>query len=227
MRYLIRTVPLREWYVKDLLIPEMIRQGINEESICVYCDNDYKGNLDSCIEAFTVAKHFDMGLWYLQDDVILSDDFAKRTKELMYEHEIVCGFCSSYDKKNVSNTGETDNKDNMWYSFPCIYIDNTLTSAFLDWIENDAPDIEIYNNLIDSGKHDDSLFRAFITHIPFKVDIFNAVPNLVDHIDMFIGGSITNPQRGCGEDAVSQFFDANRRTQELHRLREYLCTHKL
>ena len=50
----------------------------------------------------------------------------------------------------------------------------------------------LYKEYIDQNKYDDTIFREFLkTHYP-QLQAVNIVPNLVEHVDVLIGGSIIN-----------------------------------
>jgi len=47
---------------------------------------------------------------------------------------------------------------------------------------------------VSTGKRDDSIFREYIvTHEP-QIPALNLYPNIVDHIDYLLGGSVINAQ---------------------------------
>lgn len=189
MKYMIHTIPLRQWYVDKYLLPSMLKQGIDREDITVYLDDKKDGNLKSCLKSF--ASLPEKGhTWHLQDDVILASNFAETCKrwEIPFPHEILCGFCSIYDK------GVTDiahNVENMWYSFQCIRINNKLAHEFVDWVQQQKQDEDSkYLMQINNNMFDDYLFKSFIKEQhPRDLAIYNIKPNLVDHIDTLIGGS--------------------------------------
>ena len=74
---------------------------------------------------------------------------------------------------------------------------------FIDWIAHGRN--EAYKNWISANKYDDSLFMAFLKEQYPLMTILNLKPNLVNHIDYLIGGSIVNPKRA--KDAVSIYWD--------------------
>lgn len=189
MKYMIHTIPLREWYVDKYLIPSMLKQGIDREDITVYQDDKKDGNLKSCLKSF--ASLPEKGhTWHLQDDVIISSKFAQTAYEwdLPFPHDILCGFCSIYDKSDIESVNKVED---MWYSFQCIRINNKLAHEFVDWVQQQEQDedskywLQINNNMFD-----DYLFKSFIKEVhPDDLAIYNLKPNLVDHIDTLIGGS--------------------------------------
>ena len=58
-----------------------------------------------------------------------------------------------------------------------------------------------------SKKHDDTLFHMFVEDYYPNVNIFNLTPNLVDHVDYLIGGSIINYIRDEKETPALYFYD--------------------
>jgi hypothetical protein len=82
----------------------------------------------------------------------------------------------------------------MWYSFPCIRIPEEISKAFYTFYYSDNKPEE-FNIIINSGKMDDLLFMEFLKHYYPKLNATNLAPNLCDHIDFLLGGSIANQQR--------------------------------
>ena len=94
--YMIHTCEKRLWYVKQFLLPDMLRQGIEQDHILIYRDKNGIGNLrawvDSCNRlAYQSKKESIKNVWHLQDDVVISKKF-KTVTELYENHDIVCGF---------------------------------------------------------------------------------------------------------------------------------------
>ena len=109
--YLIHCSNQRFWYVKEYLIPSMLMQGISAQNIFVYKDTNQIGNLRAFVDSCNRASHKCQsrnidGLWHLQDDVIISNDFAKKTQ--LYDNGIVCGFTCNYDKKPEEGSSEKE-----------------------------------------------------------------------------------------------------------------------
>lgn len=193
MRYLIHMTPERAWYVDNFLIPSMKEQGIADELIFKWNDDSHKGNLISCMNSFVACKRIEGGTWHLQDDVIISRNFAKRTKG--YQEEIVCGICIASVGPHVDSTGVV-RAEHMWHSFQCIYIPNYIAADCGRWFYSEAIHEERFKKRIADGKSDDFIFRRFVVeNYRDKVDIVNLKPNLVDHIDFLIGGTLINPDR--------------------------------
>lgn len=191
MNYLIHACASRLWYVYKYLVPSMIAQGIDKNDIFVHLDSSKKGNLFSFMDSLKILDEA-VGTWHLQDDVLIARVFAEDTKRYFNSKSIVCGFCSKYDK----NMGKgTVRPDAMWYSFPCIYIPNKYAKEFYQWWEN-KPNLPAWvNSYISQKKGDDTLFRYYAEEINTDITAINHYPNLVEHIDYLIGGSLVNPTR--------------------------------
>lgn len=199
-KYLIHTCPSRKWYVEEFLIPSMLEQGISKSNIFVWCDDEGLGNLRATMKSFSEIPMNDDGMWHLQDDVVISKDFKRLSDE--YSSGIVCGFCSRYS--NGKPPGKC-NIRNMWYSFPCIRIPNKLARECSKWFYHSAYFNEQYKGWINSRKHDDEFFKEFLRVKHKEMTGFNLAPNLVEHVDYMLGGSIVNAHRE--EHAVSLFWD--------------------
>ena len=213
-KYIIHACPERLWYVEEYLVPSMKEQGI--EDVTVYCDNQHIGCLDYCMEIFMLMP-LDGGAWHLQDDVIISRDFRQRTEELtadIEQDEIICGY-SYFEDENAGNTGLV-NVENMWWSFPCIYIPNRYARKCAKWYFTEAKDAFKYRKWVKHKKFDDAIFREYmVLHYPNK-KVTNLVPNLVDHVDFLIGGSIINTQR-TAEQTRAKYFEDTDLVEELRR----------
>ena len=190
-KYLIHTCNQRLWYVHEHLIPSMLAQGIASWDIEVYLDKENEGCLLTCMKAFLAVPPSGY-TWHMQDDVIICSDFKQRT-EYPYEEDIVCGYC--YDKDDRKNyTGRVE-QEHMWYSFPCIRIANKLARGCGRWFFNEAQFAKEYQTWIKMKKYDDSMFDWYTKYHWTEVSVLNLIPNLVDHIDYLIGGSIINSIR--------------------------------
>jgi len=189
-RYLIHTVPKREWYVRDYLVPSMVQQGIAGIDITVYVDNEHKGNLRACMDAFKLCEGQAGGTWHLQDDVIISHDFKEKTEK--YDNGIVCGFKSRYDGNTPYGTVPAKQ---MWFSFPCIRIPNNIASECADWVINYMIGNPVYREWWEKGVNDDLLFRQYVWNTYPNAMAYNLKPNIVDHIDYLIGGTVNSNAR--------------------------------
>ena len=195
MRYMIHSVPSRQWYVDRYLIPSMIEQGISKDDIVVWCDTDKKGNLQSCMESFKFCGDNPTdGTWHLQDDIIISKKFAQLTKE--YNYGIVAGFVVQEWGPDWAKTGSQP-VNQLWYSFPCIRIPDQIAGECANWFFTDVRYRRDYKYIsrIQSKKHDDDFFLFFLQEKYPKKEIINLKPNIVDHVDYLIGGSLINAAR--------------------------------
>lgn len=195
MRYMIHSVPSRQWYVDHYLIPSMIGQGISKDDIVVWCDTDKKGNLQSCMESFKFCGDNPTdGTWHLQDDIIISKKFAYTTKE--YNYGIVTGFVVKDWGPDWTKTGN-QKVNQLWYSFQCIRIPDPIAGECAKWFFTDVRfrRDEKYVRRIQSKKHDDDFFLFFLQEKYPNKEIINLRPNIVDHVDYLIGGSLINTAR--------------------------------
>lgn len=187
---MIHGVPKRMWYVYKYLIPSMLEQGINADDITIYNDSARRGNLVSCMNAFLQVDTTWEGTWHLQDDVIISHDFKQKTEE--YDSGIVCGFKSKYD-------GETPDGrvpvTQMWFSFPCIRIPNNIATECSEWVTRYMIGNPVYKKFWEGGVNDDWMFRQFIWQTYPQMNAVNLNPNIVDHVDYLIGGTVNSNAR--------------------------------
>lgn len=203
MKFLIHACPDRIWYVDEFLVPSMLEQGIPLEDITVWNDVDRKGCLQSCMDAFKWCGT-DGGTWHLQDDVIISSDFAQRTRD--YDDGVVCGFVNEIFGPDASITGSVP-ACFMWNSFQCIRIPNHIAGECAEWVETEAPKNPKYQGWIAANKFDDSLFAIFFKEKYADMRVVNLKPNIVDHVDYLIGGSVVNRWRGHA--ARSAYWEDN------------------
>ena len=190
---MIHACPDREWYVDNYLYPSLLDQGIDKKEISIWMDQSKEGCLISCVNSFDSLSD-DSGTWHLQDDVIISRDFAKRTKELE-GNNVICGFVSEmFNKHSINECGFVSAKL-MWLSFPCIYIPNKLAKGFTEWIKTEACKTRKGSWYIWTRKYDDTLFKRYLAHVLSDMKVFNLKPNLVDHVDYLLGGSVANYKR--------------------------------
>lgn len=192
-KYFIHTCNQRRWYVNTFLIPEMLEQGIKRADITVVVDSRNEGILMSTMKSFDYigrTEDWDAGVWHLQDDIVLSSTFKERTEQLY--GKLICGFCSNYDESK--KFGLVDLQD-MWYSFPCIYINNFLAKECANWFFSSALYEEKYSDYVSKKKYVDTMFKIYLKELHPDAKAFNVKPNLVDHVDYLIGGSLINYQR--------------------------------
>ena len=193
-QYMIHACFYRLWYVNDYLIPSMVEQGIDRQNIEVWLDVKNDGCLLSCMRCFESVGKRGGGRWHLQDDVCISSDFREKTEK--YDDGIVCGF---YRKEWQSFPCEDDIVPgiHLWNSFQCIRIPDNIAGECAEWFFSDAAYRDVYRRWIEHKNGDDTLFYDFIMET-YAADILirNLNPNIVEHVDYLIGGSVINKQRG-------------------------------
>lgn len=190
--YMIHTCPKRKWYVDRFLIPSMIKEGISKDEILVYEDTNGDGNLKSCLNSFRlISLRDETDTWHLQDDIIISSNFKRVTYRFdrYVPEKIMCGMCMSIDEDRAKPIGVVST-DNLWYSFQCIRIPNKIAGEFVDWLEANS---KLYDAFIRGNKYDDSLFKIFLSKEYSDLGGINIYPNIVEHIDYLLGGSLLNP----------------------------------
>lgn len=209
MKVLIHACPRRMWYVEEFLVPELQRQGADE--IEIWNDTEKKGNLRACMESFA-SRTGDGGTWHIQDDVLLCRDFVERCRAL--DDGVVYGFCCPRFTDDVRQTGKV-NVEDSWHSFQCVRIPDAYARECADWLEHDAYVHALYPLWISSGKMDDNVFREFMRDRHPRDWVTNAKPNLVEHVDWIVGGSILSPWRE--HLARAEFFEDDDLVLELQK----------
>ena len=209
-KYIIHACPNRMNYVNDYLIPSMKEQDIF--NIDLRCDDNNVGNLTKCMEIFS-SMHDDGGTWHIQDDVIICRDFKTVTEHYDDGETVVCGFVWDQDD-NVSHVGYVA-PEFMW-TFPCVYIPNHLAMECADWFDNSVKQDPKYTLWVNENRYDDYLFKSFLRrHYPDD-KVLNLKPNLVDHIDYLIGGTMVNKWRRH-EQIRSAYFEDLDLVEDLER----------
>lgn len=208
-RYMIHTIPEREWYVREYLIPQLTTQGIPRRRIKIWCDRHHDGNLLSCMSSFLwcaeqakARKDRDAVpvTWHLQDDVVPKKRLAIYTERLtdyFSDYPVICGFCADrvYGEDRSSYTGAVP-PEHMWWSFQCIRIDDDLAGECAEWFfRHEDLFYKDLDNLIAEGKGDDSVFEEFMRTVHPYATVHNLSPNLVQHVDDLLGGSVVNKGR--------------------------------
>lgn len=193
MKILIHAYPKRMWYVDEFIVPELIRQGMDPADIEIWNDTEKRGNLRACMDSFA-ARTGDGGTWHIQDDCLLCRDFVQRCRE--HDEGVVYGFANEQFTDDVSQVGRVP-VESAWHSFQCVRIPDAYARDCADWLWNgDGKNDPYYPFWIRSGKMDDSVFRSYlIAEHPYDY-VFNLAPNLTEHVDWIIGGSILFPYRG-------------------------------
>lgn len=194
LRYVIHACRERTGYVWDHLIPSLQRQGVKLTEIFPYCDSKGKGNLLAfmdCCKIFNSMPEEEI-CWHMQDDVVICSDFVRLVKEVKPGYDIYCGFCcEAFDEDLTGYIGEVS-VEKMWYSFQCIGVKNKYMKECADWFFDEVLPKGLYAEYVRLNKYDDTMFKEFMKiHYP-HAKVLNIVPNLVDHVDVLIGGSIIN-----------------------------------
>lgn len=208
-KYLIRTCPRRLWYVKDHLIPSMIAQGIKKSDISVYNDENGDGCLESCMKVFENAPDDENGIWYMQDDVVISSKFRELTEK--HDSGIVCGHCYALHSDRRDEVGFVD-VSRMWFSFPCIRIPNRIARGCADYFRREIAKDPQYEHWIRAKRYDDTIFSIYVTFYHSREQILNLVPNIVAHVDYLIGGTAANETT---RKVDNPYFDEPERIAEL------------
>lgn len=192
MKVLIHACPKRMWYVEQFLIPSLLEQGAEVE---VWNDILIKGNLKACIESFAARKGNGF-TWHIQDDVLICRDFVKRCEEI--RTGVAYGFANQDFTDDVENVGKV-NVFSSWHSFQCVKIPDEYARECAEWESSGAwkestnYELQI---LHDGNMGDDTLFREFLISRHKDDVVTNVAPNLVEHVDFLIGGSILSKTRG-------------------------------
>lgn len=200
MKYMIHSCNKRLWYVKKYLIPSMIKQGIKEENIILWNDSESWGNLSSWLKSCEYIRDNEditSGIWHLQDDVLLCHDFKNITEEFYnINSEIVhCGFVAeTWGHKGQKYVG-IQPTEHMWLSFQCIYIPNLYIVEFLSWFKYKTAVLKELQDRVATGKQDDFIFYRFMRFEHQSDVVINVKPNLIEHIDYLIGGSVASEER--------------------------------
>lgn len=191
--YLIHTCLDREWYVRGYLIPDMIEQGIDEKNIEVWLDKNRDGCLLSCMKCFQYCGTKSGGRWHLQDDVLIASNFREMTEK--YDEGVVTGFMRKAWQTLTPAAGRVP-AVYLWNSFQCIRIPDSVAGECASWFFSDAAYRDTYKEFVERNNGDDSLFFDFFTECHTEEWVFNISPNIVEHIDFLIGGSVVNKWRG-------------------------------
>lgn len=202
-KYLIHASPKRIWYVTDYLIPSMIAQGIDRSDILILNDATGIGCLMKTMTCFAETERNDSGVWHLQDDVLISRDFKERTEA--YNFGVVCGYCYDTEDDRIGRSGYVRMED-MWFSFPCIRIPNSLARDVGEWFFKTVLPENLFTMHVSSGKHDDVLFYKYVKGFMADQISLNLSPTLVAHVDYLIGGSTINPGRKSEKVGKNLYF---------------------
>lgn len=195
VKYIIHTCNQRRWYVDRCLVPSLLAQGISIDNIVISQDTKEIGCLQSYMNCFSKLTD-KCGCWHIQDDIIISPKFAHETTLLQgqYPDEIMCGICTRYDKYLEAGVVPLNQ---MWYSFPCIYIPNKYAVECAKWFDKVKKEHRrhLIDSYIESKKCEDEIFKLFLKENYSNISVVNIKPNLVNHIDYLIGGSVVNERK--------------------------------
>ena len=204
MKILVHTVPERMWYVSGYLVPQLLEQGADPGCIRITRDDARLGNLEATMRSFEKLAGVDGGTWHLQDDILLASNFVETAESFEGCDEIICGFAVDDFDAALYKTGHVP-QCFLWLSFPCIYIPNRIAAgcaAYYRGSQGKSPD---YQRLAALRKGDDSAFWAYV-HNEHKHEWgWNLDPNLCEHVDHLLGGSLVNPTREAGK-AHAKYF---------------------
>ena len=228
---MIHCCPKRLWYVRDFLLPSMLEQGIDGSHIFIYNDKNKIGNLrawvDSCNRLAVLSKDKSIEhVWHLQDDVVISKNFKKVTEE--YDDvpiQLICGFTCCYDEKPLTGTHQLI-EEKFWYSFPCIRISTKLTTEFANWANCNLWQSKHFASAVRRNNCDDLIFKEWLYDNYGDLYEHNLCPNIVNHIDKWIGGSQCNQQRSDDQDTMSAFWEDSGELEKIEKeLKAYKKTH--
>ncbi len=196
MKYMIHTCQKRLWYVEDFLIPSLKEQGIKQEDIILWNDAEMKGNLPSWLGACEYVRDNladGRGIWHLQDDIVLGSKFREEA-EKAGDMVINAWVCTRFNSKRYTMKGEVGVLYH-WNSFQCIYIPTRYTTGFLSWYYREAIKDERCLDRIRENRWDDWLFWCYMRRKHKNEKCLNLAPNICEHIDYMIGGSVATPER--------------------------------
>lgn len=215
MKVTIHSCDKRRWYVDEFLIPSLTDQGIIPN---VVNDDEHKGCLMAYVSSFWKIKPTDDGTWHLQDDVMISKDFAKVARE--HDEGIVYGFFHRHASERDFKPGRVSVME-AGYSFPCVRIPDRLASEFAEWFLSDAQFRDKYQRYIEEKKYADVFWRDFLREKYPDEYVLCLKPSIVEHVDEYIGGSTINYWRDGWCHA--EYFDD---TESLEKLRVKLTERK-
>ena len=95
----------------------------------------------------------------------------------------------------------------MWYSFPCIRIPTNVLADFSHWANLNLWQSKYFKQLIRRNNSDDLIFREWLYDNYPSTKHLNLAPNIVNHIDKYLGGSICNKQRDPEQNTMSIFWE--------------------
>ena len=189
---MIHAAPSRMKYVTEFLKPRLRAQGFQE--IIVWNDSEGIGCREAYLESFRSLPETGH-TWHLQDDVLPDKRFYEwATSEWAEYPGIINGF-GNVHFYNPNRFGHAHNSEDMFYSFPCMRIPNEVAKDFLKWFKAAREtDVNVIEKL-PAGKFIDYFFKLYIGNNEKEIAIYNFYPNIVEHVDEYITGSLVNQQR--------------------------------
>lgn len=219
MKYMIHSCNKRLWYVKKYLIPSMIKEGIPEEDIILWNDDNGIGNLKSWVKSCEYIRDnlpmYDI-TWHMQDDVIICKNFKERTQNPP-PNDLTCGFrCKNFNSVSYNKLGKRPLKNFLW-GLQCVSIPNYLINHFVLWfytyVVRDGHNAKRYSQ----NKFDDYFFLRFLQlNYPFT-QCYNLEWSLVDHIDYLLGGTAIENQFHNSNINRAVKFDNNEAVEKLQK----------
>jgi hypothetical protein len=95
----------------------------------------------------------------------------------------------------------------MWFSFPCIRIPTNILTDFTTWANGNLWQSKYFKANVRRNKADDLIFREWLYDNYPSMSHLNLAPNIVNHIDKYIGGTVCNKQRDPDYDTMSIFWE--------------------
>lgn len=165
MKYVIRKVPERDTTYLERLIPDAI----------IYNDVEHEGPIISFVKAMELANDDAV---YVQDDMILCENFCERCNEICEKHrnEVVqlCNFTFFTGKTRVLIEGYYDPWETPWCL--CVYIPKRISQYFV-WMYNAGKLKPTKFEL--RGQSDDWMLARVVQYMGEKEYLI--VPNLAGH----------------------------------------------
>jgi hypothetical protein len=191
MKVMIHACPERMWYVEQFLVP-----SLEGAEIRIWNDTEHRGNLRSCMDAFAACEG-EGDTWHIQDDVLLCRDFLRKAGAFP-AGVVVYGFCCEYFLDDPEIFGEVYMPD-VWHSFQCVRIPDAWARECAEWYatrrwEWESMDLAL-PALEATNRGDDAFFREFLQCRHGEATAINARPNLAEHVDLLIGGSVLHQYR--------------------------------
>ena len=222
MKYVIQSCSSRLWYVQNFLVPDMLSQGIKESDICVLNDDDSLGCLWHYIRTCEIVLRKypnEPGVWRLQDDVLISSTFKEATEAA--PKDIVCnGYLATEESDDYDKVGLVAVKD-YWYSFPCIYVPNEITRGFLEWFKYKVVREGKHSKQLQKRKYDDYFFWLSMQAQRKDALILNMYPNIIQHVDYLLNGSVVNQKRKAGKAKAYYWLETEREEELAQRIAKW------